>query len=194
MKNKLNIRNFLALAIFVLAGSLAVTVVRNFRGPAPERMLSSIPRNVDLALKKVHYTETRDGVRRWTLVADSAAHDMGDGIAHIKNIRMTFYDADGKGAVTLTARSGELKSAAHEMEARGHVVVKSARGYTVYTDQLRYREDDRTIRTAAPVRLVSTTMVVRGRGMRFDVRHHTIQLLSGIRGRVESADKGKEDG
>ncbi len=190
MKKNLNVRNLLALAILFLAGSLAVTVVRNFRGPAPEKVLESTPRNVDLALKKIHYTETRDGVRRWTLVADSAAHDMEDGIAHIKNIRMTFYDAGGVGAVTLTARRGELKPDAHEMEARGNVVVKSARGYTMYTDRLQYRENDRMIRTAEPVRLVSKTMDVRGKGMRFNVQDQSVRLLSDVRGQVKGKDKG----
>lgn len=194
MKKKLSLRNLLALAIFVLAGSLAVTVVRNFRGPVPERMLESIPRNVDLALKKIHYTETRDGVRRWALVADSAAHDMGDGIARINNLRMTFFDAKGLGAITLTARRGELNSDAHEVEARGDVVVKSIRGYTMYTDRLQYREHDRIIRTAEPVRLVSATMEVTGKGMRYNLRDHTVQLLSHIQGRVKGKENGKDEG
>ncbi len=42
-------------------------------------MIEALPGNADLALKEISYTETRGGVRLWTLVADSAAHRLGDG-------------------------------------------------------------------------------------------------------------------
>ena len=63
MKKWLHLRNVLALVILVLASALAMFIVSNLRGNAPEEVLDALPKNVDLSLKKIDYTETRDGKR-----------------------------------------------------------------------------------------------------------------------------------
>jgi LPS export ABC transporter protein LptC len=183
MTKWLNVRNLLAVAIVVLAVALTITVVRNFKGGSPEEILESLPRNVDLSLKKINYTETRDGKRHWTLVADSAAHTVEDGITRIENIHMTFYDED-MGDVVLTAEEGELKSGSREVAVRGDVIVNNPQGYALYTESLLYREAERMISTEEPVRMVSEKMEVTGVGMLLDVQDHTLILLSDIQARL----------
>lgn len=191
MRNWFNVRNFLALAIVVLAVTLTITVVRNFKGGAPEEIIESLPRNVDLSLKKINYTETRDGARRWTLVADSAAHSVEGGITRIENIHMTFYDKN-MGDVVLTAEEGTMQTDSREVTVRGDVVVTTPRGYSLYTDSLLYREADRTISTEEPVRMVSERMEVTGVGMNFDVEDHRLVMLSDIQARL-AAGSGESD-
>jgi LPS export ABC transporter protein LptC len=182
---KLNARSLLAFAILAVAGALALMVFRNFQGAGPEEIFDSLPGNVDLSLKRVHYTETREGISRWALEADSAAHSVGEGTTRIENIRMTFYDQGELGDVTLTARSGEMKVDTREVEVRGDVVVKSPRGYVFYTEYLRYREADKIIRTEHPVRFVSENIEVAGKGMQFNVQNHTFVLLSDVKAWIE---------
>jgi LPS export ABC transporter protein LptC len=186
MTRKLNIRNLLALLILLLAGTLVVTVVHNFRGGSPEKAVDALPRNVDFSLKELTYHETRDGVRRWSLVATRASHSLGEGLAKIENVRMTFYDGRGAEDVTLAARSGTFRVEAREVEAEGDVVVKSPRGYILYTDRLAYRDADRIIRTEAPVRLVSERGELSGRGLRLDLQARTVELLADVRARLEA--------
>ena len=95
MKAKLTLRNVLGFVIVLMALSLALTVVHNFRGGLPEEILDALPKNVDLALKKIDYTETRDGVRRWNLTADSAEYNVKSGTTVVQNVSMTFYDEKG---------------------------------------------------------------------------------------------------
>jgi len=193
MIHRLNIRNLLAAVILVLAGALTITVVRNFQGALPEEDLEALPRHIDLALKEIRYTETADGIRRWTLVADSAAHSVSQGVSRIENIQMTFYDRQGAEDVVLSARSGSFRADSREVEAHGEVVVKSSRGFALYTEQLIYREVDRVIYTAAPVRMVSAGMELTGKGMRLNVVDHTLVLLSAVRARIEAmARNGKK--
>lgn len=193
MTGKLNIRNFLAVVILVLAGALTITVVRNFQGSLPEEDLEALPRHIDLALKEIRYTETSDGIRRWTLVADSAAHSVSEGVSRIENIQMTFYDRQGAEDVVLSARSGSFRAESREVEALGDVVVKSARGFALYTEQLVYREADRVIYTQSPVRMVSAGMELTGKGMRLSVVDHRLELLSTVRARIEEiARNGKK--
>ena len=193
MIRRLNIRNLLALVILVLAGALTVTVIRNFQGPSPEEALEALPRNIDLSMKEIRYTETSDGLRRWMLVADSAAHSVGEGVTRIENIRMIFYDRRGADDVILTARSGTFRADSREVEVYGDVVVKSPRGFALYTEQLTYGETDRVIRTAAPVRMISDRMELTGKGMRLSIVDHTLELLSAVRARIEgTAGNGKK--
>lgn len=193
MSRRLNARSLLALLIIVLAGTLTVTVIRNFQGASLDESLEALPRNIDLSLKEIRYTETSDGVRRWTLVADSAAHSVGEGVTRIENIRMVFYNRQGAEDVTLTARTGTFRVDSREVEALGDVTVKSPRGFALYTERLQYRESDRVIRTDDPVRMISGQMELTGKGMRLSVTDHTLKLLSAVRARIEgTAGNGKK--
>jgi LPS export ABC transporter protein LptC len=183
MMKRFNVRNLLALAIILITVALTFAVIRNFKRVAPEEILESLPGNVDLSLKQINYTETREGKRSWTLVADSAAHTVENGITRIENIHMTFYDED-MGDVILTAERGEMQSDSRQVAVRGDVVVRNPQGYSLYTESLLYREADRMISTEEPVRMVSEKMEVTGVGMLLDVQDHTLVLLSDIQARL----------
>jgi LPS export ABC transporter protein LptC len=189
MTRRLSARNLLALVILILAGALVVTVARNFHGADPAAVVESLPPNVDLSMKRIHYTETREGIRRWTLTADSADQSMGQGVARVKNIRMTFFDEKGVEKATLTARSGEMNTTTHEVETRGDVVIKSSGGVAFYTEHLRYQEAERLISGTDPVRLVLPAMEITGKGFRFRLQDDTFRILSGVHARVEGMEK-----
>jgi LPS export ABC transporter protein LptC len=190
MTRILSARNLLALVILILAGTLAVTVVRNFHWADPAEIVDSLPGNVDLSMKKVNYTETRNGIRRWTLAADSANQSMGQGLARIENIRMTFFDENGAEKATLTARSGELNTATHEVETRGDVVIKNTKGVALYTERLCYREGERLISGTDPVKLVFPTMEITGKGFHFHLQDNSFQVLSDVHARIEGTVNG----
>lgn len=179
MTRRLNVRNLLAVVIFALAGALAIIVAQNFRGGAPEEILEALPHDVDLSLQQINYTETEEGRPRWTLVADSAAHSVQDGVTRIENIHMTFYDEE-MGDVILTAANGEMDSESRNVTVRGEVVVKSPQGYALYTEKLHYLEAQRLVRTGDPVRLVSEKMETTGVGMVLDVQKRSLALLSRV--------------
>jgi LPS export ABC transporter protein LptC len=190
MIRKPSFRNILALVILLLAGALTVTVVRNFRSDMPEKAIEALPRNVDFSLRELSYDETRDGMKRWRLLADRASHSLGEGVATVENVRMTFYDESGAEDLTLTARRGTFKVEAREIDVEGDVVLASPRGYTLYTDRLSYREAERMISTDAPIRLVSTRGELNARGLRLSVQARTLELLSQVRARLAPAPRG----
>ena len=109
MVRPLTSRNLLTLVLILVAGTLSVLALRSWRKWEPEATFESIPENVDLTLRKIKYTKTRDGEPLWTLVADSADHSMEDGITRIINVRMIFFDHK-IGDITLTADQGEILS------------------------------------------------------------------------------------
>lgn len=191
MFERLSIRHLLGLAILILSGVLVAAIVINQRERVSEETIATLPKDVDLVLHEIHYTETRDGIRRWTLLADSAQHMVGDGVTHIENIRMTFFDLEGHGDVLLTAREGAFYSEVGEVEVFGDVVLVSPAGYSFYTDRARFYDSEAQIRSEEPVRIVSETMELTGKGMRLSLRDHTFVLLDDIKGRwsTEKGDK-----
>ncbi len=56
------IRLFLAIVIILAGATLVATVMLKFEkvGPPPQA-LEALPKNVDMALHKVHYSEVQDG-------------------------------------------------------------------------------------------------------------------------------------
>ena len=131
-------RNFIILVLFSVAVWVAVLGGRYSRVLWPEAPLELIPENVDLTLKNIKYSKTKDGEPLWTLVADSAAHTMDDSITRIKNVRMIFYNQDDGDAV-LTAESGELIPEYSTVTVSTNVVLKNAKGNTLRTDYLEYK-------------------------------------------------------
>lgn len=179
MKQRSRVRNALAALILALATALTLFIVTNLRDNAPEEILESLPKNVDISLKQINYTETRNGQRSWTLTAHSAAHNLAEGVARIENIRMIFFDQK-LGELQIEADHGSLATEQRTVSAEGNVTIRSPEGYTFYTDRLDYRESERMIRTDASVRLESSLLRVTGRGLRLNVDDRSLVVLNRV--------------
>lgn len=181
MKNpSFSFRNLLALAILLLAGVLIFVVARNFRGDGPAEVVEQLPKNIDLALRQMHFSETRNGVRKWAMVADSADFSAGVGMTHVEKIAMTFFDGVGKETVTLTADSGEVETESGGVTLIGNVVVKSVRGYIIRTERLDYDKTADLIRSTSPVRITSGWMQLSGNTLRLRVQDQRLALGGGV--------------
>ena len=180
-------RNFIILVILLIAVWVAVLGGRYSRVLWPEAPLELIPENVDLTLKNIKYTKTRDGEPLWTLIADSAAHSMDDSITRIKNVRMIFYDQDD-GDVLLTAEYGELIPEYSTVTVSTNVVVKNPKGNTLKTDFLEYKEAGNILQTERRVTIIGDHFVVNGKGMTVDVDERTLVLLSDVKAELRGMD------
>lgn len=189
MKIEINPRNLLGYFIAVLSSVLLVVVLVNFRERAPEELIEALPKNVDVALKGIDYTETRNGVRRWHLLADSADYNVTDGYTLIRDVFMTFFDEQGEQIATLKAQTGELHTESKEVTARGEVVLESVRGYVFYSDYLDFFEAGRLITTDAPIRILSDNLELTGTGLKFDVDKHAYQVLGQVKARIQKVAK-----
>lgn len=177
-------RNFIILVLFSAAVWVAVLGGRYSRVLWPEAPLELIPENVDLTLKNIKYSKTKDGEPLWTLVADSASHTMDDSITRIKNIRMIFYNQDDGDAV-LTAESGELIPEYSTITVSTNVVLKNAKETTLRTDYLEYRETENILQTDRTVKIIGDHFVIKGKGMTVDVAERTLVLLSEVKAELK---------
>jgi len=180
MNKWLTVRKLLGVGILLLAGTLAVVVIRNFQESTPEKIIAKLPGNIDLSLKQINYTETRNGIKQWSLKADSAAHAANGGVTQVQNIHMIFYAQGELGDITLTAKHGQLITDPKMVKVDGDVVIRSSKGYTLYTQHLVFHQTTNLIETNDPVRLVTEKLVVTGKGMRMNTRAHKLSLSSDV--------------
>ena len=180
MASPLTTRNLLTLVLVLVTGALSVFALRSYREWRPEATFESIPENVDLALKNIKYTKTRDGEPLWTLVADSADHSMEDGITRIVNVRMVFFDPQ-MGEIVLTADQGELLPENQTVKVHSNVKIISPPGNVMLTEFLEYNESTNILHTDKKVRLSFDHFEVIGKGMQMNVENRNLLLLSNVK-------------
>lgn len=181
MKQSLTIRNFLLIAILAVVLGLGVMIWTHRREPVPEPPADSPPANAGLFLRDIDYTRTSDGVRRWRLTAESAAYDAEQGESAVRDLRLRFFDKQGREQMVLTAREGFWRSERGEIEARGDVVIKTSDGYGLYTDQLLYRADRDLLSTDKVVRVESADLKLTARGMQYALKSRSLKLHSHVK-------------
>jgi len=186
-------RHLLLLLALILAGALATIVALRYR-PALElaEVVKALPSGVDLALQDINYTHSEAGVARWRLVAKQVQHRAEPQGMVVADLQLTFFDAAGIEQGTLTARNGQVDADFSVVEVRGEVQIVSRNGYTLQTEHLTYRQQDRSIRTDAPVRLVSTEMQLDGVGLTLDLATQRLQVHDKVRAVVKAQPRKRE--
>ena len=165
--------------ILLLLVLLVLTVVGNLRTTKVAVVEQFLRSDEDLAMKQLNYTETRGGVRKWAIQAESASHDLENESAQLKRLTLTFYDPSSSD-LTVTSSIGELDLKNRQVLLRGDVVMMSTTGETVYTDELLFVDAEKVVRTEHPVRFVADGYTISGKGMRFNISSRSMILQSQV--------------
>jgi LPS export ABC transporter protein LptC len=181
MMRRVTIRKILLIAILAVAFGLGLRMWTHRREPVIEPPAASLPTDTDLSLQDIQYTETSDGVRRWSLTAKTAAYDTGQGKSSVRDMRLVFFDEHGGEQAVLTAREGSWVADTGEVEARDNVIVKTTDGYTLRTEFLRYRSETDEVSTEQAVRVESGRMQLSARGMRYGIKARSLTLHSQVK-------------
>jgi len=175
------IRQLLALviiaAVLALAAAIALKAYRGMRsGPA----LPSLPKNIDISLQKIHYTETKGGVKKWDLLADKAEYDKAGEIVRLTGIRLEVALAGKTGGVVLTSERADYHSRTRDVELIGNVVAKSESGMQFTTGRIAYIAARSMLKTADRVKFSDVNLAVEGIGMEFMVDTKLIKIMQQV--------------
>jgi LPS export ABC transporter protein LptC len=181
MTKLLSARFLLAGLIVLLIVLLVLAVVSNMQSTKVAVVHQLLSSDEDLAMSRLNYTETRDGVKKWSVQAESASHDLKQETAQLKQLTLTLYDPSASD-VTVTSLSGEMDLKKRQVLLQGDVVMKAATGETVYTDELLFVESKKMITTDHFVRLITDAYTLSGKGMRFDITDRSLILQSQVEG------------
>jgi LPS export ABC transporter protein LptC len=129
------------------------------------------------------YMRTVEGRKEFELKAAAAIYFEKGQRADLEKANITFFAEDG-GRVDVSADKGTLWTDTMNVEAAGHIVIRSSLGYRAYAEKLAYKADARLIHTDAPVLLVDDKMTLTGNGLRMALESQKLELLDSVKATV----------
>ena len=173
----------LVLLVLVVAGVTGRGLLLRLVGGEGRAVIEALQPGVDVELTEIRFSETRLGVRKYLLEANSATYS-AHGISLMKQIEVTFFDVDGRETMWLRADEGDLFGSNQSVKLRGDVVLTGSRGFILKTDDLTYNKDDDRLQTDATVLLESPQGILRGRGLIVAPEQERLQLLHDVSGEL----------
>ena len=174
------IRQLLALFVVVASLSLVAIVLKVYRGRVTEGLLRKLPKNIDVSLQKIHFTETGDEMKKWDLIADKADYDKKGEVTHLTGVRLVVAGDSAMGDITLTAHRADYHNISKDVTLNGDVVAKSASGMEFTTSSATYIAARSVITTSSPVRFTDGRLTLEGVGMEFLTETKNVRLLSRV--------------
>jgi len=135
-------------------------------------------------------SETDQGKMEWKLYARSAAVYQARSTIVAQSVRVDFFDEQEHRSSTLTAREGELNQVQRDMVARGNVVLQTAEGTRMSTEQLRFLNRTQRITTDAFVRVERAGDVLTGYGFESDPELHHFEFKRQVHALVRTQSGG----
>jgi LPS export ABC transporter protein LptC len=180
------IKQLLAICILLAGVGLAFAiVVKTHQSNGPVEILKQLPKNVDISLQKIHYTDTKDGVKRWDLVAEKVEYDKIRALTLFSDVQMDIFDKGKEtGKVTLTAKRAIYHNRTGDIQAEGNVTVVNQTGMRLQTETLRFESSSSKITTSDPVTIADGKMSVEGQGMELMLKEKSVRILSNVTARI----------
>jgi LPS export ABC transporter protein LptC len=172
MTGRDRLRYVLMAAVVAICAALIAVVFFYNRVSLPVEIIADVAMQADVTLSRVNYTESENGVAKWNLIADSAAHDVKDERTDLKNVQLTLFDQENTGDVVLTAKTGVLNMNTRRVDARGDVVIATQSGYRFTSDSASFQGEsahDGTISTDDKIKIVTDKFIITGTGLRGDL-------------------------
>lgn len=181
MIDQRKIRQLLALVIILAVLALAAAIAfKAYRGMRSGPVLPSLPKNIDVSLQKIHFTETKGGAKKWDLLADKAEYDKGGETVRLTGIRLEVAAAGKTGEIVLTADRADYRVKTKDVELVGNVVAKSASGMEFSTGRVAYLSARSLLKTADRVKFSDGALAVEGVGMEFMVDSKRVKILRDV--------------
>jgi LPS export ABC transporter protein LptC len=160
-------RLILAAALLaVVAGTLAAYWLNPPAGlpVAEDPTLAGLDQDGRPRLKGLTYTQVKDGVRKWTLIAEGARYDEQTGVVSLADVTVRFYPEKG-GEITIRGDEGGYDQKNQLVTLKGNVRGRTHDGNLLSTDWLTYAELEQVADTNAWVTVVGQGYSVTGKGM-----------------------------
>ncbi|MBJ6725933.1 LPS export ABC transporter periplasmic protein LptC [Geomesophilobacter sediminis] len=174
-----NIKRLLAFVAVVAALALIVTIFVRSRGGKAPALVPRLPVKVGVSLSGIHFTETREGVKKWDLSADRAEYNRETNKTSLFKVRLLITDKSA-GDFKVTAERAEYDHATKNVRLTGHVEGDGSKGTHFATESLTYLAAPSRLETGDKVNFSDRGMTVEGVGMKFWTQTRRLQLLSAV--------------
>jgi LPS export ABC transporter protein LptC len=181
MVSSRNIRLALALLVTTaIIGIVAAIFYKGSRAAIPEPVSKQLPQNIDVSLNNARFTEMRDGLTVWELVASRAEYDKSGDVAFLTDVHMAFSKSRSNGVITVTASKGEYSNESKNIRLRGKVHVVTESGIVFDTESLDYLAGPSQFRTNDKVIFNHERLSLIATGMELDVKSEVTRFFKSI--------------
>jgi LPS export ABC transporter protein LptC len=180
--HKLNkIRRFLAITAVLATAFVAATIAyRMHQGHSPKRAIPKLPLQVDISLQRVHYTETRQGVKRWDLSADRAEYNKQSDTTSLTGVRFIVFGVKSTGELKITADRADYNNASRDVVLTGNVHGQGSKGFEFSAPTASYLAARSVIESKDRVRIVDAGLELEGVGMEFQTQARRFKLMKDV--------------
>lgn len=175
-----SVRFWLLLLIGSVLASVAFYLLTNTQERFLPKRFELTGTDADLRIKDVFLTEDKRGTKAWELKAEWARMYRADNKTLLEDIRVKVF-VEGRKPIHMTGEAGELDNESKDIRIRGNVEVVSEDGYTLRTEELRWRNEQREIVTKSPVWIAGKTFRLIGNGLRVKVDDQQFWLESNVK-------------
>ena len=182
MLSPVYIRPLLALLVMAAIVGIVTTVSRHgSQESVPVQSTNqALPHNIDVSLKKARFSEIKDGLVAWELVAEQADYDKEGNIAYLSDIIMIFKHTGSQGAVTVTADRGEYSSTAKTVRLNGNVHGVTEEDVSFNTSSILYSGTKAQFITDEAVIFRQQRLQLTAVGMELGVKNQRAHFLSSV--------------
>jgi LPS export ABC transporter protein LptC len=168
-----------------IIGIVAAIVLKSSHKARPEQVSGQLPQNIDVVLHNARFSEMRDGVTAWELVADSAEYDKTGEIAYLTGVHMECVKSNTHGTIIVTSTKGEYSNKTRNVRLRGKVHVVTESGMVFDTESLDYLAVPSQFRTAERVDYNHERLSLAAIGMELNVNEGKVRFFKAIEAVVE---------
>lgn len=168
------VRWILGILTLLVTVILGIVLWQHIKNRPLLELLEALPQHIDLALDHLDYTQTENGIKRWTLKSERAEYLRDSQLVNLTGVDLLFFDAGSAGNVTLRADCGQLQEQTRQIDVRGDVVVTTASDDILETQSLHYDDQQRQLSTDQPFHYRSPQMTLEGIGLLLDLEKNTM--------------------
>lgn len=157
---------------------LALAVLAACKSPPPS---GAVTENADPTQRTygMNLKLTEDGVLKADVYGDTAFTRPNTDLTEIRNVRLTFYDEQGKRPGTLTAKTGEYDARTGIMVARGNVILVThndkGEKRTIRSEELHYDQRGDRVWSERETHVEETGQTLVSEGFTSDTRFTNIR-------------------
>jgi LPS export ABC transporter protein LptC len=170
-------RPFLGLIILGCVVGVGVLVWRTMKDSEQKKEpTQESSASADLMLDRVHYIETREGVKEWELEAASARFYKDKNIALLENVKATYFGKNQESYV-LVGKKGKFNTQTKNIEVFDDVRIDSSDGYHMRTQSLWYQTEKKELSTGDWVEVRGPQLRMEGIGLVVDLERQRVKIL-----------------
>ena len=129
----------------------------------PPEIAETMPRNVDMKLTGINFTEVTHDGREWTMKADTLHYIRSKELMILDNVQATIYGPDGE--MRVSGEKGFYHKANGQVRLVGRVRALDAKGRRLTTEEVIFHIPTKVLRAPGPFKIRGPQLDLDGSGL-----------------------------